>query len=329
MEQRERFSSTLIAIANDVNPSISFIPDGTIDPGSCSNIIRSIINIGEEIGVPFDILVPAIKGSKNIGISVESYDERIFIYPMKERENALGFLTELSDSKYICLFSSKLPTEPDMADVISRYIRSGEVRFLVSDVSVIMRSEIIRAGGFHNLGKYSIVDLFGRLSAVRGVITCTTGRRSLSFFSPISGESLFSSDIGASSPPGIDDYIKMKVSANLGSGDLISLVKNSQFSRRIANYLMVLLSAFVRKSKVNLRIGKVGYVRFMESLVESIIFEDFRDFMPEHEILMRIGRPEIALLRKNSSMWRNPIDAIKRFVVVDSVERDEANTNKR
>lgn len=318
MEQRERLSSTLIAVAEGDEPSISFIPDGMIESASCNRIIRSVITIGEEVGLPFDILVPAFKGKRgSVGISEESYDERIFIYPVSESDNALGFLTELSDSKYICLFSSRTPTDADMADVISRYIRSGDRRLLVSDVSILPRSELLHAGGLKNLGKYSIVDLYGRMAAIRGVISCPTARRSMNFFSPVLGESIFSGDMDGMAALRIEDYLRIKMSAGLGSADLVILVKHSVLRRRLSAYIRAFMTLPFRR-KDDARIGRAGYVRFMESLVESIIFEDFRDFLPDREIMLRIGGPELAVLRRNSTIWRTPIEAIRRYVTVDT-----------
>ena len=60
----------------------------------------------------------------------------------------------------------------------------------------------------------------------------------------------------------------------------------------------------------------------MEAIVESIIFTDYLNFVPGgRDIKLRVGRSELKLMEKKSSVWSRSMNTIGRFLVVDGNPR--------
>ncbi len=312
---------TLAAI-REFPKSVTFIPDSPVTASGFRSILDPIIRLGEEAGLDFEILLPAVRGEQDsLKVSMESYDYRISIYPVGSRNGALRFLTELASTTYISFFSSKIPTDLWIADIVSEYFLRNERRLLISDLTVFPRSMLISAGGLGNYGRYSILDFYEKAASLGGIIACSTGNRSLSFFDSGLKDSIFSSEIGPC-VLSLKEVDLLRRSANLSRGDLILMLKESAPGIGISRYLKAIL-ARKRKSPAHaLLLEDAGYVKFMEAMVESIIFTDYLNFVPGgRDIKLRVGRSELRLLERRSSVWSRSMNTIGRFLVVDGTSR--------
>ena len=312
---------TLAAI-REFPKSVTFIPDSPVTASGFRSILDPIIRLGEEAGLDFEILLPAVRGEQDsLKVSMESYDYRISIYPVGSRNGALRFLTELASTTYISFFSSQIPTDLWIADIVSEYFLRNERRLLISDLTVFPRSMLISAGGLGNYGRYSILDFYEKAASLGGIIACSTGNRSLSFFDSGLKDSIFSSEIGPC-VLSLKEVDLLRRSANLSRGDLILMLKESAPGIGISRYLKAIL-ARKRKSPAHaLLLEDAGYVKFMEAMVESIIFTDYLNFVPGgRDIKLRVGRSELRLLERRSSVWSRSMNTIGRFLVVDGTSR--------
>ena len=312
---------TLAAI-REFPKSVTFIPDSPVTASGFRSILDPIIKLGEEAGLDFEILLPAVKGEQDsLKVSMESYDYRISIYPVGSRKGALAFLTELASTTYISFFSSRIPTDLWIADIVAEYFWRNERRLLISDLTVFPRSMLISAGGLGNYGRYSLLDFYEKASSLAGIIACPTGSRSLSFFEPESMDSIFSSEIGS----GVLSFKEVELlrrSANLSRGDLILMMKESAPGIRISRYVKALLARRRKSPARSLLLEDAGYVKLMEAIVESIIFTDYLNFVPGgRDIKLRVGRSELKLMEKKSSVWSRSMNTIGRFLVVDGNPR--------
>ena len=312
---------TLAAI-REFPKSVTFIPDSPVTASGFRSILDPIIRLGEEADLDFEILLPAVRGDQDsLKVSMESYDYRISIYPVGSRNGALGFLTELASTTYISFFSSRIPTDLWIADIVSEYFWRNERRLLISDLTVFPRSMLISAGGLGNYGRYSLLDFYEKASSLGGIIACPTGNRSLSFFDPESMDSIFSSEIGEGELS-FREMDLLRRSANLSRGDLILMLRGSPQGMRISRYLKAILARKRKSPAHSLLLEDAGYVKFMEAIVESIIFTDYLNFVPGgKDIKLRVGRSELRLLEKRSPVWSRSMHTIGRFLVVEGDSR--------
>ncbi len=313
--------SRLMTVLREYPNSVTFIPDSPVLASNFKKIVDPIIRIAEEADLSFEILLPSVRGEQDsLKVSLERYDERISIYPVGSRNGALAFLTELSSTPYISFFSSTLPTDLWIADIISEYFARKENRLLLSDISIFPRSLLVTTGGMKNLGKYSIMEFYGRIAAIGWIISCTTNNRSLSFFEPGSPDSLFSSDLVQGDRISVRDLSLLKRSANLNNSDILAMVKDFRLRKKINTYFKTLLGRPPRPEPETGHFrDHAGYVQFMESILESIVFTDFLNYVPpEREIKLRIGKPELRLLEKRSKTWNRSRETVRKFLVLEN-----------
>ncbi len=296
--------------------TITFIADISKSPVH-SESIKSIIDIGNETGIPFKIITPPpVQGESK---DLEAYIGREIVYlPNLGTSNGEWKVKAaiLGGGRVLAMFDPGKEYPLPYADLIHSYLEMDENIVLVSSILMVPSYILRRIGYWRFLYAGEDIDLLSRASKITNLIV----------FNP-PGEYV---DLPASLPDLLNDgYIPWKprtlvsylrrqrdqlIAYNYSLRDLrifSTIVQKKSLPRLILSLLTYGSSLFRRKRSADTR---SNYNIVMDSLLSSVILTDYKRLEGfSHKPSLRLRREDVEYLSRFNSLWRT----LSKFVNVD------------
>ncbi len=307
-----------------VDVSLSFICIFTGKDSILEESIESIIDIGEETGLKFEIL---IMNNTYYGINPQAVqDIKKFNGELKIIQSA-GMIRgaakneafKNSNGSYIVLFNHEKVYEIAYADLLYSFVRQREKRMLFSELIVIPREIVEENMGWKNLRVSEDLEFFTRIAKNNGILFYPTeGRRTMDMFIQYKPSQLQAKREykRLSSVKKISMLRDLTVGCNYSFKDLFILGdmrKRSKLSERLL-IISAYFSSRTRDPKV-VKQDKNNYVLFMEAMFESIILGEYKRFdFFQKPLRISITEDENKYLAARSEIWAKVRPSIKPFV---------------
>ncbi len=286
--------------------------------------IESIMNIAEETGLKYEILIMnntfyGINPQAVEGIKMAGGELKIIQSPGMIRGAAKNEAFKNTNGNYIVIFNPEKVYEISYADLVYSFVRQREKRMLFSELVVIPRDIIEENHGWKNLKISEDIEFFTRISKNNGILFYPTeGRKTMDTFiqyrpSQIQRRREYKR---MSRVKKISLLRDMTVGCNYGFRDLFVLGDSSERTR--VTDRLILIAAYT-SSKTGepkvLKQEKNNYVQFMEAMFESIILGEYKRFdYFQKPLRISISEDENKYLAQRSEIWTKIRPSIKPFV---------------
>ena len=286
--------------------------------------IESIMNIAEETGLKYEILIMnntfyGINPQAVEGIKMAGGELKIIQSPGMIRGAAKNEAFKNTNGNYIVIFNPEKVYEISYADLVYSFVRQREKRMLFSELVVIPRDIIEENHGWKNLKVSEDIEFFTRISKNNGILFYPTeGRKTMDTFiqyrpSQIQRRREYKR---MSRVKKISLLRDMTVGCNYGFRDLFVLGDSSERTR--VTDRLILIAAYT-SSKTGepkvLKQEKNNYVQFMEAMFESIILGEYKRFdYFQKPLRISISEDENKYLAQRSEIWTKIRPSIKPFV---------------
>jgi|GEM_PF-1557021 len=283
--------------------------------------IRSIDNIGKEIGFSYEIIVSG--GVRHVTQGEERHHLMRMFPELSEvildRNNAgLGknVAFENSAGKFIIMFDAQTVYNLDLADMVHNFILSGIKKMVFSPLAIIPRMIINEVGRWRELTDGEDIDFYTRVALSYGILAF-----------PFNGSGKGKGTFTLPSP----DYVKIEghnlreriiqlrdliTGCNYSMGDLISFM-NSGGRKSIIKNVVLYSSAYIlsRISAIKpFRFDRNNYLVVLESLLESLVLKEYtRIDTTDMPIRFRMSVKQISYLREKSKLYSNIKDSIVEY----------------
>lgn len=259
-----------------------------------NNNIDNIINIANEIGLDYEIVI-----STNIKINLNKNNVK-FIYSKFKSYGAgkqMAYLKSIGD--YIIVFDPNISYNIDISDIIYKFISKGERKALLYKVLIINRDLLKKSGGWRDLREYEDIDLFVRLSRISGFIAYPTDNYSILNYR--NSKKTFVNNI-------LNERDAI-ISCNYSLNDVFILKHIPYFSILIA-YILSKIS----KNRPY-KYGKNNYILVIENIIESLILKDYEIYnIPDKVPKLKFTKKEIQYLEKKSYLWKKVHNSINELI---------------
>ncbi|AAT43849.1 hypothetical protein [Picrophilus oshimae] len=251
--------------------------------------IRSIENIGEEIGLEYEIIL-----SSDIDINYDSSRFKNVRLASRNYGQGKRQSSSFSSGDYIIIFNPLIEYNIEKADIISQFISSRNKKALISDFIIISRETLETSGSWKELRNGEDLDLFARLAASYGFIVYPSSR-----FEIISDHDY----PGLKGLGGLLERLlgtrDLIIGGSYNLKDSLDLIDENPFLV-IISYI---LSKFSRIKPYKTR-ARNNYVAVMEAILESIIIKDYELYTVENAVeKIKISKKELTYLKKHSRLW--------------------------
>ncbi|BAB60132.1 TVG1011675 [Thermoplasma volcanium GSS1] len=266
------------------------------DIQSSHQIIDNIMDIGDEIGYPYEVIVSA-----KDQVTDDYYSDEIKVVGtgLNRRSDGIQRSLKSSTGNYFVIFDPNIRYSLSYADLLYGYAETGSSEVLVSEILGFQTDVLRSVGGWRDLSYGEDIDLLVRVIDNYGVITYPFyGLKQIDLTELIkSTDSIRSGKIKK-----LRDLI---ISCNFKYQDIKTIAKILDKSSRISRllYLSKILSNFARIRPYER--PKNNYLTIMERIMESILAKEFLkittvDFKPS----LAISTKTAEYLAGESPLWR-------------------------
>lgn len=280
--------------------------------------IKSIDNIGKELGFTYEIIV---SGGKSY--SSHSEDEHMMMrkYPdlseviVDEQTRGLGknVAFENSAGKFIIMFDTGTVYGIEMADMIHNFILSGIKKMVFSPLVIIPRTIMNEVGRWRELREGDEIDLYSRVAISYGILAFpfSGSRKGKGSFSLPSPEISMDQATGILSKIlSVRDYITgcnyalSDIKSFLGTGNKRSIIKDWSL------YGLAFLLSRISKIKP-FRYDRNNYLIVLESILESLVLREYtRIDVADIPIRFKMSEVQISYLEKKSKLYTRIKDSM-------------------
>ncbi|WP_393972030.1 hypothetical protein OXIME_000631 [Oxyplasma meridianum] len=302
----------------------SWIPDlGDIHEDS----IRSIDNMGKEVGFSYEIIVT---GELNGVTEGEGKLHLMRMFPelnevILDHSNA-GYgkkaAVENSAGKFLIMFDARTVYNLDLADMIHNFILSGIKKMVFSPLAIIPRMIISEVGSWRELTDGEDIDLYTRIALSYGILA-------FPFIGSEDGRGGFYLPSPDCVNMGVDKLgerlIHLRdliIGCNHSWGDLKPLLnsRNGKFSVKI----FLLYTAAYVLSKISsvkpYKFDRNNYLIVLESILESLVLKEYtRIETTDMPIRFRITDKQASYLMEKSKLYRDIKDSIIEYRSVSTM----------
>lgn len=294
---------------------ISFI---AVNLSSIRNVERSILSIdkiGDEIGRKFEIILTSKVNSGydySLFRDMERKIDTLSIIRIRKHSNGMAkrVASFAASGELLIFFDPAVEYDLNAADLIAKYMARGEKSVLISDLTIIPKTVLIRSGGFRDLMVGEDIDLLARISTFNNLIAFPTGNDfSLEaqgnplVFMPRDIRRILSSQ-GMKMGHAQSDQI---LACNYGISD-IRLFSSSGGKLRFTEWLVAIKSLIAsRLSKLRpVHPKRNNFVFVMDKILESLILKDYQRIPGlEKPPLLLLSDRSVNYLMKRSGTWNH------------------------
>lgn len=314
-----------------IDPDRVLITFIAVNLSSIRNVEKSVLSIdriGDEIGRKFEILLTSRVNSRYDDLLFRDMERKIdslSIIRIRKHNNGLAkrVASFAATGEYLIFFDPSVVYDLSSADLIANYMGHGENAVLISDLTIIPKSTLIRAGGFRDLVFGEDIDLLARISSFTNLIAFPV-KRSLNIEAQgnpllfLSGElrkilARYGMKLGQAQ----SDQI---LACNYGLSDIRLFApaeKGLKFSQWFVTIKSILASRFSKFRPVHPRRNNLVYL--MDKILESMVLKDYLRIPGlENPPVLRISDSLICYLKKRSDSWKH----IKQMDFIVSREDD-------
>ena len=253
--------------------------------------VESIINIAEEIGYPYEMIVSTQDTVNFRSENIKFINEKFTTYGAGKQ---LAFSKSTGD--FLVIFNPQIKYGAEIADIIHNFLKKLEKKVFISNIMIIPRDLIYRAGGWRNLREYEDIDLLSRVIQIGSLIA----------FPSHHFDSLEYRDrSNRTTTDRILDFRDAIIAANYDFRDINIL----HIEPRYISYISFIISKFskIKPSKHDYKKTKTNNrITVMESIVESLVLKDYENYyIPDSIPKLSISKDEINYMEKRSKLWRN------------------------
>ena len=253
--------------------------------------VESIISIAEEIGYPYELIVSTHEIVNFRSENIEFINSKFSTYGAGKQ---LALLKSTGD--ILIIFNPHIKYGAEISDIIYNFLKKEEKKVLISDIMIIPRDLIHRAGGWRNLREYEDIDLLARIIQIGSLIA----------FPSYHYDSIEYRNKGKRTAiERIRDFRDAIIGANYDFRDINILHMEPYY----ISYTAFIISKFsglkpfkhsYKKNRMN------NKIIVMESIVESLVLKDYENYyIPQSIPKLLISRDEINYMEKRSKLWRN------------------------
>ncbi len=324
-ELRERALRIVPVVEND--PDDRMVSFATVLRGTPDHYTQSlsrILEIGDEISVPYEIVIGYQPSSETLAAIAKSIKQKFpqAIIARLDQGNSGSCKKQVSarcSGKFLVFFDLDYIYDYSHADLILKFISLMEKKMLFTELPVIPMSLLTEAGGWRELDAGEDVDLYSRIAVLSGIIAYP--RSELEDYECVAGaRHNFSANIIRRTARNFTTMRDLMIGCNYGIGDMMLFNRHRRPFTRLG--LWVFFTACFVGTKFSsvraVRFDRNNYLVFMESLAESLILKDHLRFdRPEDRITLGLSRSEITYLTKKSKTWQQVKDSLNAYIHVD------------
>lgn len=246
--------------------------------------VESIINIAEEIGYPYELVVSTHEPVKFKSENIKFINEEFSTYGAGKQ---LAYLRSTGD--FLIVFNPTVSYRPEISDIIHNFLVKWEKKVVLSDVMIIPRDLLDKTGGWRNLREYEDIDLLARMIESGGIVAFPSDHFDSLKYRKLHGETIFNRVL---------NFRDAIISANYSFRDIGILHTESSY----ISYVSFILSRFSRLKPF--KFGINNKVMVMESIMESLVLKDYENYItPESVPKLKLTRNEIRYMEKRSELW--------------------------
>ncbi len=296
----------------------SWIPDlGNIREES----IRSIDNIGKEVGFSYEIIVSG--GIRHVPEKEERHHLMRMFPELSEvvlEDNRSGHgknvSFENSAGKFIIMFDAETSYNLNLADMIHNFILSGIKKMVFSPLVIIPRMIINEVGRWRELTDGEDIDFYTRVVLSYGVLAFPfsgygKGKGTFTLPSPE-----YTGKVGAGLKEKIIHLRDHIIGCSYSPGDIRSFLNSSNRKSTVRNTALYGVAyALSRISRIKpFRFDRNNYLVVLESLLESLVLKEYtRIDTTDMPIRFRMSDTQISYLREKSKLYSNIKDSIVEY----------------
>ena len=324
-ELRERSLRIVPVVEHD--PEDRMVSFATVLKGNPSHYTQSlsrILEIGDEISVPYEIVIGYQLDSDSLAGIAKSIKQKFpqVIIARRDHGNSGSSKKQVSarcSGKFLVFFDLDYIYDYSHADLILKFINLMEKKMLFSELPVIPMSLLNEAGGWRELDAGEDVDLYSRIAVLSGIIAYP--RSELEDYECVAGaRHNFSANIIRRTARNFTTMRDLMIGCNYGIGDMMLFNRHRGPFTRLG--LWVFFTACFVGTKFSsvraVRFDRNNYLVFMESLAESLILKDHLRFdRPEDRITLGLSRSELSYLTRKSKTWQQVKDSLNAYIHVD------------
>jgi hypothetical protein len=246
--------------------------------------VESIINIAEEIGYPYELVVSTHEPVNFKSENIKFINEEFSTYGAGKQ---LAYLKSTGD--FLIVFNPTVSYGPEVSDIIHNFLVKWEKKVVLSDVMIIPRDLLDKTGGWRNLREYEDIDLLARMIESGGIVAFPSDHFDSLKYRKHSGETVLNR---------ILNFRDAIISANYSFRD-IGLLHNETL---YISYISYILSRFsgVKPFKYNIN----NRIIVMESIMESLVLKDYENYITPGSIpKLKLTGNEIRYMEKRSELW--------------------------
>jgi hypothetical protein len=324
-ELRERSLRIVPVVEHDPEDRmVSFVTVLKGNPDHYTQALSRILEIGDEISVPYEIVIgyqPSSDALTGIAKSIKKKFPQVIMARL-DPGNSGSCKKQVSkrcSGKFMVFFDLDYIYDYSHADLILKFINLMEKKMLFTELPVIPMSLLNEAGGWRELEAGEDVDLYSRIAVLSGIIAYP--RSELEDYECVKGsQHAPSANIIRRTSRNFTTMRDLMIGCNYGIGDMMIFNRHrGPFTRLV---LLVFFTACFVGTKFSpvraVRFDRNNYLVFMESLAESLILKDHLRFdRPEDRITLGLSRSELAYLTRKSKTWQQVKDSLNAYIHVD------------
>ena len=296
----------------------SWIPDlGNIKEES----VRSIDNIGKEIGFSYEIIVSG--GVRHVSAGEERH-HLMRMFPelseviVEDNKSGIGknIAFENSAGKFIIMFDAETVYNLNLADMIHNFILSGIKKMVFSPLVIIPRMIINEVGRWRELTDGEDIDFYTRVALSYGILAF-----------PFNGFGKGKGTFVLPAPEyrGIDgDNLRKRIlhlrdniiGCNYSPGDIRSFLHSKSGKLLIRDAMLYGIAYALSKiSPIKpFRFDRNNYLVVLESLLESLVLKEYtRIDTTDMPIRFKMSDMQISYLKDKSRLYSNIKDSIVQY----------------
>ncbi len=316
-------NSKTTLLLRDETPSFSFIANFQENRGLIEKSILSIEDIGDELGLNYEIILPVDGHSGNIHLysDLERKVENLRLLRFRHKNTGLQKRIMQSNSfgSFVVLFDPSRTYGIEFADLLHSFAARRDEVVLFSDLVVIPSVIFRRIGTWRDLRSAEDLDILARIASVTALIAYNPPGFDIRV--PSNEPLIFRMGRIPASIRKLREMILMQRDQIVGSGyrleDIMTFYrigKNRRFFRLLLTLYSFVLSRVWRLKPFRGEDSN-NYSGVMDKLLESLILADFRRY-PDFNQAPRICIPEndLRYLRQSGKVWGRVVEDINTYV---------------
>ena len=290
--------------------------------------IRSIDNIGRELGFTYEIIVTGgirhITGNEEKHKMMRKFPELSEIILDDHRSgHGKNVAFENSAGKYIIMFDVDTVYNLNLADMIHNFILSGIKKMVFSSLVIIPRMIINEVGRWRELIDGEDIDFYTRVALSYGILA-------FPFDGNCKGKGTFSlpsPEFNGKDMNGLRnkifhmrDYI---IGCNYSLGDIRSFIGTGDKKNMVDNGILYGVAYFLSRISGTkpMRYDRNNYLVVLESILESLVLREYtRIDMADLPIRFKMSDVQISYLTKKSKLYSSIKDSIVLYNSIPPIE---------